>query len=260
MLFNQDVINKFNKIEMDIYFYVQEHASEINGLKIRELASRLHISTASILRFCKKLGCSGYVEFKYKFKESLEQPMSTKLKNDVQETDRYFHFNTENEAEALERNRNILMIAELMKVANKIIFIGEGTSGVMAKYGALFLTMMGRSAQYIDVPYVPIPVEDHSHTIVIALSVSGETMALIDRLESFKNLDAKIVSITNGKDNSISQLADFSLHYNIPKEEFLVVGAKKVVIKVNGSSQISAMYLIESLVRACCMGTARKLT
>jgi len=256
MLFNQDAINRFNTIEMDIYLYIQEHAAEIDGLKIRELASRLHVSTATILRFCKKLGCSGYAEFKYKFKESLE-PSVTKFTTEIKGSDKYFRFESDNGAEELEKS--ILEVAGLMQAASKIIFIGEGTSGVMAKYGALSLTMLGRSAQHIDTPYIPIPVEDHSNTVVIALSVSGETVALIDRLEGFKSLGARIASITNGKDNTISRLADIALYYDIPKEEFIVIGAKKVVIKVNGASQMPAMYLIETLVRTC-IGTTRKLT
>lgn len=241
---------------MDIYLYIQENSDEIDGLKIRELASKLHVSTATILRFCKKLGCSGYAEFKYKYKENMA-PTVTKLTNEVRESDKYFRFETHDGAEELEKR--ILEVAEFMKTANKIIFIGDGTSGVMAKYGALFLTTMGRSAQYIDAPFVPIPVEDHRNTVVIALSVSGETIALIDRLEGFKSLGAKITSITNGKENTISKLADIALYYDIPKEEFLVVGPKKTVIRVNGASQIPAMYLIEALIRTC-VGTTRQLT
>lgn len=256
MLFNQDAISKLNAIEMDIYLYIQKNSSEIDGLKIRELAAKLHVSTATILRFCKKLGCSGYAEFKYKFKESLETPV-TKFTTEIKGADKYFRFDSANGAEELEKN--ILEVASLMQAANKIIFIGEGTSGVMAKYGALSLTMLGRSAQHIDTPYIPIPVEDHSNTIVIALSVSGETIALIDRLESFKSLGAKIASITNGRDNTISNLADVALYYDIPKKEFIVIGAKKVVIKVNGASQMPAVHLIETLIRAC-IGTTRKLT
>jgi len=256
MLFTQEKINKFNSIEMDIYLYIQENSDEIDGLKIRELASKLHVSTATILRFCKKLGCSGYAEFKYKYKENMA-PTVTKLTNEVRESDKYFRFETHDGAEELEKR--ILEVAEFMKTANKIIFIGDGTSGVMAKYGALFLTTMGRSAQYIDAPFVPIPVEDHRNTVVIALSVSGETIALIDRLEGFKSLGAKITSITNGKENTISKLADIALYYDIPKEEFLVVGPKKTVIRVNGASQIPAMYLIEALIRTC-VGTTRQLT
>ena len=256
MFFNQEMINKLNAIEMDIYLWIQEHSTEIDGLKIRELAARLHVSTATILRFCKKLGCSGYAEFKYKFKESLE-PSMTKFTTGIRGSDKYFHFDSDNGVEEMEKS--ILEVAGLMQSATKIIFIGEGTSGVMAKYGALSLIMMGRSAQHIDTPYIPIPIEDHSHTIVIALSSSGETIALIDRLESFKSLGAKVASITNGKNNTISKLADVALYYDIPKEEFIVIGAKKVIIKVNGASQMPAMYLVETLIRAC-IGTTRKLT
>lgn len=256
MLFTQDKISKFNTIEMDIYMYLQENSKDIDELKIRELASRLHVSTATILRFCKKLGCSGYAEFKYKYKESMA-PTVTKFTREVKGSDKYFRFDTDDGAQELE-NR-ILEVAEFMKTANKIIFIGDGTSGVMAKYGALFLTTMGRSAQYIDAPFVPIPVEDHSSTLVIALSVSGETVALIDRLEGFKSLGAKLTSITNGKENTISKLVDIALYYDIPKEEFMVVGPKKTIIRVNGASQIPAMYLIEALIRTC-VGTSRQLT
>lgn len=255
MLFTQEKINKFNPIEMDIYLYIQENPDEIDGLKIRELASKLHVSTATILRFCKKLDCSGYMEFKYKYKESLA-PTMTKFTSEVRDFDKYFRFVTHDGAEELEKR--IVEVADLMKTANKIIFIGDGTSGVMAKYGALFLTTMGKSAQYIDTSFIPIPVEDHRDTLVIALSVSGETVALIHRLEGFKRLDAKLVSITNGKENTISKLANIALYYDIPKEEFMVIGAKKAVIRVNSASQIPAMYLIETLIRAC-IGTTRQL-
>jgi len=257
MFFTPDKIEQLNVIEMDIYLYVQENPTELDNLKIRELAAKLHVSTATILRFCKKLGCSGYVEFKIKLKESLIPPAVTKLVSETQAANKYFRFDTIDGAAEFEKH--ILEATQLMKDAKKIIFIGEGMSGVMAKYGALFLTMMGKSAHYIDSLFIPIPVEDHSETVVIALSVTGETLSLIDRLEGFKSLDAKIISITNGKGNTISKLATIALYYDIPTEEFMVIGPKKSVMRVNGESQIPTLYLIETLVRTC-IGTTRNLT
>ena len=256
MLFTQEKINKLNSIETDIYLYIQENPDKIENLKIRELAEELHVSTATILRFCKKLDCSGYAEFKYKHKESLEQGPVVEFSAEIDNQDKYFKFKSMDDVYKFEQR--IFDVSQLMKTVNKIIFIGDGTSGVMAKYGSLYLTTMGRSAQYIDAPFVPIPVEDHSNSLVIALSVSGETISLVNRLEGFKSLNATIVSITNGKDNSIAKLADTALYYDIPKEEFMVIGPQKSTIRVNGASQIPAMYLIETLVRAC-VGTVRKL-
>ena len=256
MFFTPDKIEQLNPIEMDIYLYVQEHPNELDKLKIRELAAKLHVSTATILRFCKKLGCSGYVEFKLKYKESLK-PTVTKLVSETQAADKYFRFRTIDGPAELEKH--ILEAAQLMKNAKKIIFIGEGMSGVMAKYGALFLTMMGKSAQHIDSLFIPIPVEDHSDTVVIALSATGETLSLIDRLEGFKSLEAKVISITNGKGNTVSKLATIALYYDLPNEEFMVIGPKKSVMRVNGESQIPTLYLIETLARTC-VGTSRNLT
>ncbi|MCL2560556.1 MAG: MurR/RpiR family transcriptional regulator [Turicibacter sp.] len=258
MLFTQEKINKLNAIEMDIYLFIENHSDEIEDMKIRELASVLHVSTATILRFCKKLGYSGYAEFKFKYKESLMHATPSnveKFPNPAEDSEKYFKFESTHGADELEQK--ILEAVALMQKATKIIFIGDGTSGVLAKYGALFLTTMGKSAQYIDSSFIPIPVEDHSNTFIIALSVSGETGALINRLEGFKSLGATLTTITNGKDNTMSKLADIALYYDIPKEEFMVIGPQKSVIRVNGASQIPAMYLMETMIKACVKKTKK---
>ena len=33
-------------------------------MSVRELAEKTYVSTASIIRFCQKMGCDGFVEFK----------------------------------------------------------------------------------------------------------------------------------------------------------------------------------------------------
>jgi len=250
-VFTSDKVNKLNPIELDIYLYLQDHPDELEGMKIRELAAKLHVSTATILRFCKKFDCSGFVEFKIKFKDNQTSSGSTSLITDQpvnNSYDRYFKFSTIDGVTQFENQ--ILNAADLIKSAQRVIFIGEGSSGVMAKYGSLFLTTMGKSAQYYDSIFVPIPVEDHSNTIVVAISISGETLPLIDRLEGFKSLGAKIITITNGKLNTVASLAEVSLYYEIPKEEFMVIGQKKAVIKINGTSHVPTLYLIESIGRA----------
>ncbi len=40
-------------------------------MKIRELAEEVHVSTTTILRFCKKVGCEGYSEFRLKLKQEV---------------------------------------------------------------------------------------------------------------------------------------------------------------------------------------------
>lgn len=256
MIFTRENINKLNPIEMDIYVWVTENPVELEKLKIRELAARLHVSTATILRFCKKFDCTGYVEFKIKLKESLEEQQQDEPTEGRNSSEKYFKFGTNNGAMTLEQR--ILEAVGLLNESSKIIFIGDGVSGVLAKYGALFFTTMGKSAHYIDSSVIPIPVEDHSKSVVIPLSVSGETVTLLDRLTGFIGLGAKVISITNGKHNSVARLADIALYYDIPKEETVVIGPRKSVMRTSGASSIPTLYLIERLAKSC-VGDARHL-
>lgn len=132
-----------------------------------------------------------------------------------------------------------------------VIFIGRGTSGVMAKYGAVYLTSMGKSAQYTDTPFYPIPPEDHSDAVVIGLSVSRETISMFDRLSRFKELDAKVITITNGAKNKLAEIANVPLSYEASGEELHVLGPRKIGIRINTTTQMPVMYLIETISKRC---------
>ena len=59
-------IQSLNELEMQVYQYVMKHQNSIPYMRIRELASEAHISTTTILHFCKKVGCEGYTQFRWK--------------------------------------------------------------------------------------------------------------------------------------------------------------------------------------------------
>ena len=56
-----------------VYNYVVKNLKHILNLSVRELADEVHVSTATVMRFCKKMGYSGFSELKYKIKEFYEQ-------------------------------------------------------------------------------------------------------------------------------------------------------------------------------------------
>jgi DNA-binding MurR/RpiR family transcriptional regulator len=67
-LFTTQQLKTLNDLELGIYQYVQKNMAKIDKMKIRELAGELHCSTTTILRFCRKLDCNGYSEFKLRLK------------------------------------------------------------------------------------------------------------------------------------------------------------------------------------------------
>ena len=72
-LFQHEQISRLNESELIVYNYVSSHLDEIAEMNIRELAAAAGVSTSSVMRFCNKTGCTGYTEFKYWLRQSLEQ-------------------------------------------------------------------------------------------------------------------------------------------------------------------------------------------
>ena len=64
-MFTHEMIKSFNQLEMDVYNYIISNEEKVVYMKVRELAEEVHVSTTTILRFCKKVGCEGYSEFRF---------------------------------------------------------------------------------------------------------------------------------------------------------------------------------------------------
>ena len=67
-MFKYEQVKDLNDLELEVYNYIMRHQEKVLEMKIRELAEGSHVSTTTVLRFCKKMGCNGYSEFKVKYK------------------------------------------------------------------------------------------------------------------------------------------------------------------------------------------------
>jgi len=246
MLFTYERIQRLNDLEFDVYNMVTTLGEKVLAMKIRELADASHVSTTTVLNFCKKMDCDGWTAFKIKYKEERQQeraqPSNTLLTQPL--IDYLQMFNQDKEKQQL-----LDKVVDLILKSRRVLFIGAGPSGILAKYAALYFTTMGKTAQHIDSPYFPIPEDDYQDTVVIALSVSGETKNVVQRLVRFKALNATLVAITNSEDNTMSKLSDISLSYAVPQEEFYV-SEKLADIHVTATTQIPVMFLIELMAKA----------
>lgn len=71
-MFTKEVMESFTELDFAVYDCIVKNKKLLNKITIKELADMSHVSTATILRFCKKCGTEGYREFKIKYKEYLE--------------------------------------------------------------------------------------------------------------------------------------------------------------------------------------------
>lgn len=238
-MFGYEILQSFNELEMLIYHYIMEHKSEIQYMTIRELSDAVHVSTSTMLRFCKKTGCDGWSEFRVQFKLYLKEEKSGHKKmaadNNLEELTYFMRTVTSTQYE-----RTLQKAVELLREAGQVIFIGIGTSGILGKYGARYFSNMGKYSQYIEDPYYPV-VTDMEGTVVVVLSESGETQEIINFADRFREHRCRLLTITNGASCTLAKMADCSLSYCVPeyrmKEEY------------NVTTQVPVLYLLELLGR-----------
>ena len=98
-------------------------------MRIRELADEAHVSTTTILRFCKKLKCEGFSEFKVRFKMYIEEENIKKVSDDASEIVNFLKGIDNSDLDyKLDR------LCNMVKNANTVIFVGIGSSGILCKY------------------------------------------------------------------------------------------------------------------------------
>lgn len=65
-------------LDKEILSYILENQQEVEKMSIIELGEQVHTSKSTILRLTKKIGFSGFSEFKYFLKQSPENDRSSK--------------------------------------------------------------------------------------------------------------------------------------------------------------------------------------
>ena len=236
MIFSYQQIASLNETEMIIYQYVIKNIDLVLKTNIRDFANMTHVSTATISRFCKKLECSGFLEFKYQLKMFNEKAKVPNLSLEIESIQNFISYSTTEEF-----YKKIRLVAKHVKEAKHICFLGIGTSGILGEYGARFFSNVGYYSVSIKDPYYPTPTHQAENSLLIVLSVSGENKQIIDQLKLYQNKKSKIIAITNTLNSTISRMADITLPYY----------AKEILLPqtYNITSQMPVIYILERIAR-----------
>ncbi|MFP7262356.1 MurR/RpiR family transcriptional regulator [Citrobacter portucalensis] len=235
-MFSHAAIASLNNLEMLVYNYVIKNRDKVMYMTIRELADAVGVSTTTVLRFCRKLKCEGYSEFRVRFKLYLEQNEPQQANFGASEIISFFKgVNNDEFDNLLDQAVDIILSSE------RIIFVGAGTSGALAKYGARFFSNVGKFSNHIDDPYFPVTNDMARNALAIVLSVSGETEEILRFASQFSLHNCKVLSVTSHEHSRLSKLADFNLSWHVPQTR--IAGVYDI------TTQIPVIYILESLGR-----------
>lgn len=235
-MFSYEEIQKYNETDIRIYKYIVSNIDKIQYMTIRELAKEIHVSTSTILRFCNKNNLDGYAEFKDALKNEITLQNARLPMEDLQELSDFFA-----RANSSAFEEKLLYAVDVLKKADLIIFIGMGSSGTLAKYGARYFSNMGHFAVGLEDVFYPIETFHWKNTAVIALSESGETEKLIEAVSQFKKKNCLVLSITNSPFSTLAKLSDWNFSYHL--------NTKRINGGYNGTTQIPVIFVIETLAK-----------
>lgn len=233
MGFTYTQVNSLNETEAHVYNYVMQNKEKVLDESIRELAGDVHVSTATIVRFCKKLGCEGFMEFKYKLKESIndeEYKGQIEISSFADFTE---HINSQKYLESIKRT------ADYIKNANYFYVSFLGAYGDFAKFIARAFSHIGYNCYGIVDQYYPLPqLTDGESAVVVIGYYTLVDKTIFEEVKKYKEKKYTVIVLTSEDVGVLEHLCD----------EVIFV-SDGLVMTDQVISNIPLMYAFEKMMR-----------
>ncbi|NSW10292.1 MurR/RpiR family transcriptional regulator [Enterococcus faecalis] len=202
----------FNSNEMDILKVLNERIEDIPKNSINQLAKQTFTSVSTLHRTIKKLGFSGFSEFKFQIADSLEN--SKKI---VLSTENYLD-NTINEITITHKINE----KEIKEVAKKIVNtknrycygtgwkqkqLVDNFSNDLIYYGETFTTLRTKHDLFQAANYMK------KGSLLFIVSAYGEPFKYVQAINQLKLKEVTLITATVDQTNSLSKYSDHSLFY-----------------------------------------------
>lgn len=208
-LFNSH-IHKLNETDFTILNYIVSNKNQVVNMSLEEISEKTYVSAASLVRCAKKLGFSGFSEFKYFIKRELVEKekdieiSANILKDDIQNTLK------------LVSQTNLYPICKAIEKANKIIVFGTDWGEKIAAE-ILVRSFLACNIYMHKVPSVTEMnwcLENlNSEDLVIIISFRGKSSTVKNIIGQLKMYDIPFISITPLSKSPLASEANFNLYY-----------------------------------------------
>lgn len=255
----QGMRQNLNPMEQKVADYVLQHPREAVRLTIDELADRVQTSYATVTRFCKRSGFTGYKEFRDALVEEVlreaptggwepEQPIQRGATL-PQVCDAVFSFSDRvlKDSYAMLDYEIIDAAVRSLLRARRILFIGVGTSGISARYAYSKFFRLGLPCQ-VELDAVISKMQCsllEAGDVLFAISSSGRSREIIESVKIAKGRGATIISLSDFAETPLSTAAEITL-FTTPRNASLYKEIEMPLL-------IPQIALIDSLFS--CLGT-----
>lgn len=226
----RDMQDSLTPVERILADYVLANTQSVLRCSVRDLATKSKTSDASVLRFCRTLGCRGYRDFIVNVSaalsahDSVQDGPYTDIQpgDDLQTIIRNVSLSNRRSIEdtlSILRQEEVARAVELLRKADKVDFYGMGASGLVCMDAQQkFMRINKMSHAYTD---------GHSQLtaatllqkgdVVVLISNSGTTAEILDALEIAKECQASVIAITRYSKSELAKNADVVLYISTPE-------------------------------------------
>ena len=251
------IFNDFTLVEQKVAEFILENPSKVPAMSIKELAVASKSSDASVMRFCKALGFSGYRSFIVGLTLAIaDNEEDTGLYTDIRPGDSVksvIRNIFRNERQALTDTENILKTTEVEKAvailgsSEAVHFFGIGASGLVCLDAVQKFRRIGVSS------YAHTDFHDQltsaallgSKDACVLFTYSGKTKEIQLILKLLKAQNCKIIAVTKLRKTNLLKGADV----------YLNVLTREVTMRSGATGSRIAMLSLVDILLSCVLST-----
>ena len=240
---------KVTKSDKILIKYIQENIEDVSYMPISQIAKESNIGEATITRFSKKMGFGSLQDFKVTLAQEISISNKSKtiinsnIENDEPAIDTAkkllsSNITTLEKTVDLIKNQDIHNCANMIINARRIYFVGIGYSGIIAQDSNYKFMRIGLNCVSFDSSHTMIMMASimEKDDLLIAISHTGETDAIIKTVELAKQNNVDVISITQNQESKLKDISDVNLAY-VSEETILETGSI--------SSKLAQIFLLD---------------
>lgn len=207
--------------ELEILRFVHDRGELVCSMSIQTFAEQTHYSTSTILRFCRKLGFSGYPELKYYLRSSLKKQQEEAVV--LPSSHQIFHQICSDIITDLEGTTGLLNTDNLIFIAKHLsrgvpIYLHEpgGVTDITVRYLESVLFLSGFRNVYLSNSsnmtrhLIQTAAED---SIFIFISSSGNFGNTLNVAREARMHGMIVISISSIENNDLAEISNYNLRF-----------------------------------------------
>jgi DNA-binding MurR/RpiR family transcriptional regulator len=212
------VYDHLGRAEQRVANFVKNYPEEVVRLPIDVLATKVGVSSSTIIRLCRRIGISGYADLKLGLAQDLARNVrytydSLELGNSPEalfEAVRHRMIGSIEDSLRVLSTSDVIKAAALLKNAGSILVIGTGGTAAVADLCNYNLIKMGMNSQGSN-DFVAIPLilnRMGPSDVLFAISHSGSTRTVDEAVRIAKSQGCSVIGLTNYPESIIAKKSD----------------------------------------------------